>query len=92
MYTYRSLINLPQKQFEMGDCGSIPILTLFGAAGCEKQAENMKLSMLSLIMHHKLQSLGSQCPQHDPKAGADKNNLSGTVRDHLPFRQLQPPL
>lgn len=30
-----------------------------------------------------LQFLGSQCPQHNPKAGAERNNLSRTVREHL---------
>lgn len=54
----------------------------------------MKLSVLRqlgqvvyLMMHfwtiRELQFLSSQCPQHNPKAGADKNNLSRAVREHL---------
>lgn len=30
-----------------------------------------------------LQFLSSQCPQDNPKSGADRDNLSRTIREHL---------
>lgn len=39
------------------------------------------------MIYHKLYfcaaALGSQCPKQNPKMGAEKNNLSSTVVEHL---------